>query len=205
MAKLPEERTFDVEVGAPRSGKSTFSVKIIKPYAENAIVIKHLANINDETFSFLPQKTMENWRQGAKPWEYVKCKMAFVDKDKDYPAFLAWVLKNFRNGLLVIDDATIFEQRETSKMLLEIISMRAHIGVDVLLIFHGFTKMPLDMLTFMNHFIIFNTTDNIARRKESLTDYDSIQLAILRARRRYRSIEDRKNPAKFIPEILRLN
>lgn len=203
--QLPEERTFDVAVGAPRSGKSTFSAKVIKSYPENALIVKHKANIHDATFSFLPEKTMQNWRQGVPRTGHVKCKMAFMDKDKDYQVFLRWVIDHFRNGLLVIDDATIFEQRETSKLMLEIISMRAHLGIDVLLIFHGFTKMPIDMFTFLNHFIIFNTVDNITRKKDTLTDYDSIYAAVLRARYRYRLYQDRTDPRKYEPEILRIN
>ena len=205
MAKLPEERTFDVFVGAPRSGKSTCAKNLINAYRQNVIIVKHTANLHDATFAHLPVSTTDTYRKGIAAKEYYKCKMAFVDKDKDYPLFLSWVIKNYRNGLLVVDDATIFEQRETSAKMLELISMRAHIGVDVILIFHGFTKMPIDLFTFLNHFFVFNTTDNIIRKKDSLTDYNSILLATLKARQRYRSIEDRSNPKKYIPEILRLN
>jgi hypothetical protein len=198
------ERTFDLLAGAPRAGKSSFSAKVMRAYPENAIIVKHTANINDATFSFLTEKTTDNWRQGVPKNGYAKCKMAFKDRKKDYPAFLQWVIDHFRNGLLVIDDATIFERDRLTEGMNEIVSMRAHLGIDIMLIYHGFTLMPIEQFIFCNHLIIFNTTDNLEYKKSKIPFFKEVVAATHTARQRFR-LHLPQDPHRYVPEIVKLS
>ena len=175
---------FDLLIGAPRSGKSTFTVNLIKKYPQNVIIVKHTSNVNDATHAFLSEKTTENWRQGVPKSGYVKCKMAFQDK-KSYLPFLDWVRHNYRNGLLIIDDATIFERDRLTLQMTDIVSMRRHYGIDVMLIYHGFTLCPIDQFVFVNNLIIFNTNDNIEYKKNKIPQYDRVEAARIKAKNNY--------------------
>lgn len=186
---------FDLLIGAPRSGKSTFTVNLIKKYPLNVIIVKHTSNINDATHAFLTEKTTDNIRQGVAQGKYAKCKMAFSDK-KSYIPFLNWVKSNYRNGLLIIDDATIFERDRLSLEMTDIVSMRRHYGLDVLLIYHGFTLCPIDQFVFANNLIIFNTNDELSYKKNKIPQYERIIAARNQAKKNYASNDTR---VKYTP------
>lgn len=203
MMAITKERLFDTYVGAPRAGKSTMAAKAIKKYGQNVIVIKHMANINDETFSFLPEKSLSNWRQGVKPGGFVKCKMAFKNRKKDYQEFLKWCIDHYRNGLLVIDDTTIFERDRMSEPLAELVAMRAHLGIDILMLYHGFSLFPIDQFIFINHLLVFNTSDNPAYKKDKIPQIEKIIAAADRSRHRFHSLPG-GDPRRYVPEVVTL-
>lgn len=192
------DRYFDLLVGAPRSGKSTFAANIIKQFQQNVIIVKHTSNINDDTHSFLTEKTPENWRQGAAPNQFVKCKMAFDEKE-DYLPFLQWVKEHYRYGLLIIDDATIFEDYKMSRPLKNIVSMRRHYKLSVILIYHGFTACPIDQFTFVNKLVIFNCNDNITRKKDRIPKFEQIEQAVTRSKQNFMSTNPK---VKYRPTIV---
>lgn len=199
----PDERIFDLFVGAPRTGKSTYSINLIKAYPQNVIVVKHFTNVNDQTHSFLTHKTPANWRQGAARNEYVKCKMAFKNK-REYLQFLEWATDEFngyRNGLILIDDATIFERHQISDQMDLLLAMRAHYGIDVVLVYHGFTKTPIDQYAFVDHLVIFNTRDNLEYKKSKIPKYDTVSRAIIQKNEEFRSADPR---TKYRPLIVNL-
>lgn len=195
MSDYNIDRNFDLAIGAPRSGKSTFTVNLIKGYQQNVIIAKHTSNINDATHSFLTEKNTDNWRQGVPRGQWAKCKMAFQSK-KEYLPFLDWVRSHYRNGLLIIDDATIFERDRLSLQMTDIVSMRRHYGIDVLLIYHGFALCPIDQFVFANNLYIFNTNDNIEYKKSKIPQYGRVEAARIEAKRRYQSTNPKE---KFKP------
>lgn len=193
MSSEVRERRFTMIVGSPGSGKSTFTSKLVQTMPGNAIVYKHIANIDDKAFSQLTEKNQSNWRQGAKPGEAVKCK--FAGQVEDYKAFLQWAIKNYRNGLLVVDDATIFERDRMTKEMQNIVTMRRHYGIDVILIYHGLSTLPIDQFVFLNNLVLFNTNDNIKYKANKLPQMDALNAAIQQARDNYRSKANKYTPA----------
>jgi hypothetical protein len=192
------ERRFNIIVGSPGSGKSTFTSNIIKTVNDNVIVYKHLANIDDPAFSFLSVKTQSSWRQGAAPNAVVKCK--FAGRQENYADFLKWVISDFRNGMIVVDDATLFEKDRLSKGMNELVTMRRHYGIDIFLIYHGLTALPIDQFPFLNNVILFNTNDNFKYKNNKLPYMNDLTNAVHQARQNY------LNPkTKYNPEIVRLS
>lgn len=186
-------------LGAPRSGKSVSTVPLIKQYKKNVIIVKHTSNVNDDTHKFLTEKTADNWRQGVAPGGYAKCKMQFSDK-KNYRKFLKWVMNGgYRNGLLIIDDATIFERDRLSEEMTDIVSMRRHYGLDILLIYHGLTLCPIDQFVFANKLIFFNINDNPEYKKNKIPQYERVRDAIMQAKENFMS----KDPKiKYKPVVV---
>lgn len=160
--------------GAKGTGKSTFVADQVLNEPGNAIVLKHASNIDDKAFSFLTEKTMSNWRQGASAYTPVKCKFSAVTK-KDYATFIDWVYKgNFSNGLLVIDDTVLFERGRTSDTFLNLLTMGRHFKIDIIIVYHGMTHIPIDTFTFINYLVLFNTTDNFWYKKDRVPKFDQL-------------------------------
>lgn len=181
------QRRFNLVVGSPGAGKSTFTAESIKSYnSGNVILYKHAGNIDDAAFNFLPVKTQSNWRQGASPGTPVKCKFA-GDTGTEYTGFLTWVKDSFRNGMLVIDDATIFERDRLTKEMNYLVTMRRHLGIDIWLIYHGLTLLPIEQFIFVNHIVLFNTNDNLKYKASRLPNYQLLLQGVQQARNNYAS------------------
>lgn len=204
MQQFDRERRFHMFVGGPGSGKTSFIAKGIKEYNNgNVCMMKHVSNIHDAATSFLPVKTTSNWRQGAhSPDDPVKFLLPIMDK-KDYKEKLQWVRTKYRNGLLIVDDATIFERDRLTEAMNEAVTMRRHWGIDIWLVYHGMTLLPIEQFIFANWLIIFNCTDNLNYKRNKITDADEIQAAVDDARRTFNSYRDR-DPRKYQPEIVAL-
>jgi hypothetical protein len=186
---------FNGIVGSPGAGKSTYLANAIAIYRGNAIVFKHTINIEDAAFAALPQHTTDSYKHG-------KCKIAGTEDD--YRQFLSWVKNYYRNGVLVIDDATIFEDGKLSVEMRHLVAMRRHYGIDIWLVYHGFSGFPIDQYKFINHLVIFNTNDEIGYKKNKIPQYQAIQAAIATARNRF-ATKRPNDRNRYIPEVVTLS
>lgn len=163
-----------VVAGTRGTGKSTFVADQVKNEPGNVIVLKHASNIDDKAFSFLTLKNMNNWRQGAAPTQPVKCKFTAVTR-KDYSTFIDWVYGgNFQNGLLVIDDALLFERGRTSDTFMNLLVMGRHYKIDIVIVYHGLTHVPIDTFAVINYIILFNTMDNFWYKKDRISKFNEL-------------------------------
>lgn len=187
-----------IVTGATGSGKSTWISKFVDQYKRNVIVFKHYVNIDDKAFSQLTEKNTSNYRQGVKPGEIVKCKMAGRDL-QDFQEFLKWCDNNFRHGLIVIDDSLLFERDRPSKRFLDFLIMKRHYAMNIFVVYHGLSAIPIEIFTYANKIVLFNTTDNTRYKKNKISNYDALQKGIAMAR------ANRQNPAtQYRPVIVKL-
>lgn len=192
------EPELTIIVGATGSGKSTWMADFAKRYKRNFIAYKHYVNIDDKAFAFLTEKTMSNYRQGVKPGEIVKCKIAGRD-EKDFLSFLDWCDTDFRHGLVAIDDSILFERDRPSKKFLNFLVMKRHYAMNIFVVYHSLSAIPIEMFTYANKIVLFNTTDNTRYKKNKISNYDALQKGIAMAR------ANRLNPAtRYKPVIVKL-
>jgi predicted kinase len=179
-------RHFNAVTGVTGSGKSTFCANVIKAYPQNVIVLKHIANINDPAFLFLPEKTTENFAKNKIEGKAIKCKISVYDKEQ-YKVILAWIEKNFANGLVLVDDATVFERDRLTLKMIDLVSLRRHLGIDIYLVYHGLSMFPIDQYIFLDYLILFNTSDSINYKKNKIEKIQQVTAAVLQARANYAS------------------
>lgn len=187
---------FNGLVGSPGSGKSTYTANAIKLYNRPVIVIKHTVNIHDEAFSFLPVKTMDTYKGG-------KCKIAVANR-KEYVELLKWAMSCLRDALIVVDDATIYERDRISEEMGLLLAMRRHYGIEIWMVYHGFTWFPIDQFLFVNHLVIFNTNDEIGYKKNKIPEYEKIQEAIKESRHRFKTLKP-NNAQRYKPTVVTLS
>lgn len=163
------QRTGNAILGAPGTGKSTYSANLIKLSKDpNALIYKAQLNIDDEAFKAFPVCDFYKYKGG---------KVKISNMDIPYKEFLRQVYENFRNGSLLIDDAGLFEKRLLSDEMLNILQMRRHMGVDVYMIYHGFTFFPIEQAAFLNNMVLFHTTDNPQYKGSKLPAFNEMMRA----------------------------
>ncbi len=188
-------------VGSPGSGKSTYIANAIKVYKRNVIVFKHVINIDDPAFSFLPENTIEQYEKSKNK---INNKLKIAGTEEDYKDFLNWIKNNYRNGLLIIDDCTIFEDNKLSQLMKHLVAMRRHYGLDIWLVYHGFSAFPIDQYKFLNYLVIFNCNDSIKYKKTKIPQFEDIEIAMLKSKNRFNTLP-KTNPKRYLPETVTLS
>lgn len=163
------ERQFNIIVGAPGHGKSTTAAKLFEAGKDaNGIIYKMFLNIDDKAFKKYRHVPFDKYTGG---------KVKISDMDVKYKDFLKGVLRSFRNGHVMIDDAGNYERDIISDELNKLVSMRRHMGVDVTMIYHGLSFLPIQQFPFINHIILFHTTDNFSYKAGKLPDIKKLEKA----------------------------
>jgi hypothetical protein len=160
------ERQANILVGAPGRGKSSELNQILKAIATpNIIIFKHPFNLDDKALSEYPVKQFDQYSGG-------KAKIPVLPED--YKDCLKKVFKYFRNGAFVLDDAQLYERDIVSKDLNDLVILRRHLGIDVFLIYHGCTTLPIQLFPFINNLFMWHTADNFDYKANKLPNYTEL-------------------------------
>lgn len=79
------------------------------------------------------------------------------------------ILSNYRNGILILDDARVYVQAQATQFMITLQIRRRQFGLDVFSMFHGLTQVPPIYFTFCTNLFLWYTQDNIKRRNEYIT------------------------------------
>jgi len=85
-------------------------------------------------------------------------------------------LNCFTNGTMLLDDCRMYlsNKENYSDMYRLYFGRKRQKMVDYFFVGHGFMEVPPIIYTFATDLILFNTTDNVIRRKDVLKDYYSV-------------------------------
>jgi hypothetical protein len=67
--------------------------------------------------------------------------------------------------------------------------------IDIILVYHGLSYLPIDQFVFVNNIVLFNTNDNIKYKNNKLPNMADLERAVLLARQNYQSTANRYTPA----------
>lgn len=135
---------------------------------KNKLLYKHLASINDPAFADIKHIKFREYKGGPAKIDCI---------DIPYKKFLKEVADKYRNGALFVDDAVNFERNSISDEMMYLVSMRAHLGIDVMYIYHSLTGLAIDQIPFLNNVILFHTTDNFKYKGAKLPQMELIEQA----------------------------
>ena len=85
------------------------------------------------------------------------------------------MIKYFQNGILVFDDCRGYLRSNTSDEIRQLLIRRRQRCVDIFAVGHGFTEVPPVFFTFATDFILFQTRDNMERRKHYVRDFEALR------------------------------
>ena len=85
-----------------------------------------------------------------------------------------------------------------------LVAMRRHYGIDIWLVYHGFTAFPIDQYKFINFLVIFNTNDEIGYKKNKIPKFNEVQAAIEQSRLRFAQ-NNPTNKERYKPSVVTLS
>jgi len=159
-----------VVVGTNGTGKSTFCKNLLiselkKPEGRALIVTPH-----DMEWTNIP---LVHDRLTHHIETYVKARRMIFENDSD----IDFIVKYFSRGLLIFDDCRAYFKSSLDQPLHKLMISRRQLGIDIVAVGHGFTEIPPKFFTFATHIVLFRTTDNVARRKDVLRDFEAMEAA----------------------------
>jgi len=181
-----------VVLGTNGCGKSTLLKKMVlaeikKPDSHALIVTRHL----NEWLTIPEVHGRFRWRAG----DYVKARrIIFRDGDLQY------ISENFNNGMCLFDDCRMYLHSSTEQELLDMLIGSRQRGVDIVAVGHGFTQVPPAFFTFATRVILFQTRDNIERRRDCILNFDEMKDAQLRINARATDTTTAHTPSKKIAD-----
>ena len=140
-------------ISAKRTGKSTTAEEIVRRSSlPNALIFKEGINLYDEAFKGYP--TVEDI------YSYKGGKVLVDGGRIPYRKLLAMCYTSYRNGLLLIDDAAQYEKDVITPELRRLLIDNRKLGIEILLVYHGITQVPIEVFPYLNNIILGHTTDN---------------------------------------------
>lgn len=157
------EAQYNMIIGAPGYGKSTWTARHLQNSPrKNVLVYKTDLNLHDKAFA--------DYKVLDKLSDYKGGLAKISDLSIQYIPFLEAITKNFRNGALVVDDAAYYEGHNTSPQFFELMRMKRHLGIDLYYIYHGLSDAPINHFRYVNHIVLFHTSDNPRYKATRLPD-----------------------------------
>lgn len=165
---MPRNAELIVTLGYNGTGKSELIRKIVESEVNKggkALVIMP----DDREWSELPYSELNKKEDfnytGAK--KHIFLEDFTLDRLKDY----------FFNGLLIFEDCRSYLTGSVMLELHNLLIRRRQKMLDIIAVGHGFTEVPPKFFTFAGKIILFQTKDNIDKRKDVIREFDKIKEA----------------------------
>lgn len=159
-------RQLNLCAGAPGYGKSTFIANIVKASPDpNALIYIEEVDIESDAWADFPLVDFYKYKGG-------KCKVSA--ETIKYDEFLKQCAKHFRNGIVVIDEGGLYERGKLSLEMIRLMATRRKIFVNIFIIYHGVSAMPINQFMYVNNIILFHTADSFAHKKQWVPRMDEL-------------------------------
>lgn len=83
-------------------------------------------------------------------------------------------LEAFNKGLIIFDDCRSYLTAAVDMDIHSLLIRRRQRMLDIIAVGHGFTEVPPKFFTFASDIILFQTKDNIFKRKDVIKDFDKM-------------------------------
>lgn len=160
------ERQVFMVTAAKRHGKSTTVRRLAESMpGDNILVFKEGVNLYDPAFEGYPITPIEQYTGGK----------AIIDGgETDYLDFLTLCHDHYRNGVLIIDDTSMYEDNILSKPLKKLLVNCRRLGMDVILVFHSLEDTPIKIYSYTDMLILGYCAGNFEYKLRKLPAKDEI-------------------------------
>lgn len=160
------EVMFVLIIGAPGHGKTTVAEKFVQRIGKSKTLIIDPDGMEEKWFRHKlidasNHDDVNNLTGICRSYSSSNTNQMFTN-----------IFKNFRNGLLVLDDCRVYVESAVPVDLRNIFRRKRQMMTDIICIAHGFSDVPPFFFTFATHYILFRTEDKIERRKDVLNPFD---------------------------------
>ena len=167
----------DIFVGVNGTGKSTFAHQIARQEVAAGgralIVTPH----EDEWTQYANITS----RQQLHDFTGIR-RMFCVPEKKFAKELFDGILQHYKYGLLILDDARIYIQANVGETINRLMISRRQLKLNIITMFHGLTQVPPAYFTYCSRLVLWNTIDNIDRKKNVIPE--EIITAVEQAKRR---------------------
>lgn len=158
--------TCTLIIGAQRTGKTTFAKRIADEYPKKVLVVCP----DDMEPAWLKYKLIQP--EEIRALTGGKSRVIYNPRDK---FFLQTVTDNFRNGLIIWDDAKVYFNNNQRIFELEtFLVRRRQYNIDAMMMYHGFSTIAPLLWTYATHTALFRTNDAFERAKDKILNYDQM-------------------------------
>jgi hypothetical protein len=159
-------------IGAKGYGKSTLIAKLVaSSHHKNALIYKTPVTVGDAAFKAFRYVPFNKYKGG---------KVIISAGDVKYLDFLEAVMTKLRDAVVVIDDSAFYERHNLSVQLEQLMNQCRHVDIDVITVYHGLTKFPIQQIPYLNNIVLFHTNDNAAYKANKLPGFEQLQDSINR-------------------------
>lgn len=156
-------RKVIVFCGSRGKGKSTQIEKLINRYKEKVLIYDiHGESIYRKFTTIEVNKISKHLKGVAKVI------------NADYDLVLTTLYSDFKNGLIVLEDANFYLNSARNEMLWRMLVQARHRGTDIVLTFHSLARIPPYVYEMMNDLVLFKTSENIDRIKNKIPNFQII-------------------------------
>lgn len=166
------DHTSSAIIGGKRQGKSTLSKLLVddyeKKYPLRKILVYDPSNafgakgvfpgyetitLEELYFGKKIGREVREWQRGVMRIQEDKTNKKFAEE------FIDYVIEEFRNGMIIIDEATALMKDRPTAQHTKLLSEHTNWGVDVMMIFHGLRYVPKRIRGFFWHYYLFKTDE----------------------------------------------
>lgn len=160
---------FTEIIGQPRCGKTTFLLNTINDLVKNGdralIIDPDGAEPAWFKFPIIEKSSFDPEFKGIKVMQY--------EDDETFDFLLDQMQTGkLKNLNLVLDDANVYAESHIEQPLKTILRRKRQYMVDIWATAHGYTDVPPKFFTFITQYVLFETSDEIDRRKKEIPSFE---------------------------------
>lgn len=156
-------------LGFNGTGKTTLLKKIVSNEIKKKDSKVLVVTPDDSEWIDLPYNHLEN----SKNFNFTGANRTIYNEFETLQKIQAF----YRKGMLILDDCRAYLKANTKMSIHNLLIRRRQKMIDIIAVGHGFTEVPPRFFTFASEIILFQTKDNIQKRKDVIKDFGRMELA----------------------------